>query len=108
MVKYDLPIQRVVGHHFYSAKNCPQPHLENNLEIWWEFIELVKAEYERITTFDGYKFDFAVINGPSNNMGRVSDGNEFKLITYKVTITNPNGSKEEVTLSSIIKGQFAL
>lgn len=108
MVKYDLPIQRVVGHHFYSAKNCPQPHLENNLEIWWEFIELVKAEYERITTFDGYKFDFEVINGPSDNMGRVSDGNEFKLITYKVTITNPNGSKEEVTLSSIIKGQFAL
>ena len=108
MLKYDLPIQRVVGHHFYSAKNCPQPHLENNLEIWWEFIELVKAEYERITTFDGYKFDFAVINGPSDNMGRVSDGNEFKLITYKVTITNPNNSKEEIILSSIIKGQFAL
>ena len=108
MVKYDLPIQRVVGHHFYSAKNCPQPHLENNLEIWWEFIELVKAEYERITTFDGYKFDFVVINGPSNNMGRVTDGNEFRLVTYKVTITAPNGNKEEVTLSSIIKGQFAL
>ena len=108
MVKYDLPIQRVVGHHFYSAKNCPQPHLENNLEIWWEFIELVKAEYERITTFDGYKFDFAVVNGPSDNMGRVTDGNEFNLVTYKVTITAPNGSKEEVTLSSIIKGQFAL
>lgn len=108
MVKYDLPIQRVVGHHFYSAKNCPQPHLENNLEIWWEFIELVKAEYERITTFDGYKFDFEVINGPSDNMGRVTDGNEFNLVTYKVTITGPNGNKEEVILSSIIKGQFAL
>ena len=108
MVKYDLPIQRVVGHHFYSAKNCPQPHLENNLEIWWEFIELVKAEHERITTFEGYKFDFEVVNGPSNNMGRVTDGNEFNLITYKVTITAPNGNKEELTLSSIIKGQFAL
>lgn len=108
MIKYELPIQRVVGHHFYSAKNCPQPHLENNLEIWWEFIELVKAEYERITTFDGYKFDFEVINGPSDNQGRVTDANEFKLITYKVIITLPNQAKEEIILSSIIKGQFAI
>ena len=108
MVKYDLPIQRVVGHHFYSAKNCPQPHLENNLEIWWEFIELVKAEYERITTFDGYKFNMQVIEGDANTNGRVTDGNEFKLITYKVTITLPNNSTQEITLSSIVKGQFAL
>ena len=108
MIKYNLPIQRVVGHHFYSAKNCPQPHLENNLEIWWEFIELVKAEYERITTFDGYKFDMQIIEGDANENGRVTDGNEFKLITYKVTITLPNNSSQEITISSIVKGQFAL
>ena len=108
MVKYDLPIQRVVGHHFYSAKDCPQPHLANNLEIWWEFIDLVLAEYERITTFANYKFSMQILSGDASTYGRVSDSNEFKTITYKVTITKPDNTKEEITLSSIIKGQFAL
>ena len=108
MVKYDLPIQRVVGHHFYSAKDCPQPHLANNLEIWWEFIDLVQAEYERITTFNNYKFSMQVLSGDANSYGRVTDSNEFKTITYKVTITKPDSTKEEIILSSIIKGQFAL
>ncbi|MBP5408406.1 MAG: N-acetylmuramoyl-L-alanine amidase [Bacilli bacterium] len=108
MVKYDLPIQRVVGHHFYSAKDCPQPHLANNLEIWWEFIDLVLAEYERITTFSNYKFDMQVLSGSADTNGRVTDGNEFKTITYKVVVTKPDNTKEEIILSSIIKGQFAL
>ena len=108
MVKYNLPIQRVVGHHFYSAKDCPQPHLANNLEIWWEFIDLVQAEYERITTFNNYKFSMQVLSGDASTYGRVTDSNEFKTITYKVTITKPDSTKEEIILSSIIKGQFAL
>ena len=104
----NLPIQRVVGHHFYSAKNCPQPMLENNLEIWWKFIDLVKAEYQRITTFNGYKFSMTVLDGDSDNHGRMTDSNEYKSVTYKVTITAPNGTKEEVTLSSIVKGQYSI
>ena len=107
MVKFNLPINRVMGHHFFSAKDCPQPMLENNLEIWWEFLSLVEAEYERITTYDGYTFTMEVINGNSDAFGRVTQDNEFNLITYKVTITSKTGQKEEVTLSSIIEGSWA-
>ena len=46
MLENDLDITRVKGHHFYSAKDCPQPLLENDLEIWWKFIEMVEHEYD--------------------------------------------------------------
>ena len=49
-----------------------------------------------------------ILSGDASTYGRVSDSNEFKTITYKVTITKPDNTKEEITLSSIIKGQFAL
>ena len=34
MIRYNLDITRVRGHHFFSGKDCPQPMLENDLEIW--------------------------------------------------------------------------
>ena len=45
MVENDLDITRVVGHHFFSAKDCPQPMLENDLEIWYVFRGMVELEY---------------------------------------------------------------
>ena len=106
MERYDLDITKVKGHHFYSAKDCPQPMLENDLEIWWEFIDLVKSEYEKITTCEGYEFAFESGNELVNDKGRVvgQDLNS-QVVTYKVTITK-DGKSETIELASIIAGSY--
>ena len=58
MYRHNLDITRVKGHHFYSAKNCPQPFLEHDLRLWDEFIEVVKAEYAKIVSFSDYNIVF--------------------------------------------------
>ena len=42
MLDNNLTIDRVKGHHFFDGKDCPQPLLENNMELWYEFIEILK------------------------------------------------------------------
>lgn len=102
MVRHNLDITKVLGHHAFSAKNCPQPMLENDMEIWWKFIELVEAEYEKINKFNKYDFKFETNNVFLNNKGCViKDGYGHEIVTYKVTIKNEN-DEESVILSSII------
>ena len=106
MIRHNLDITKVKGHHFYTAKDCPQPLLENDLEIWWEFIELVQAEYERQTKFADVKFEYATTSELLNDKGRVT-GQELtsEVVTYTVTVTNGD-SVETVTLASIIEGIY--
>ncbi len=106
MNRYNLDITKVKGHHFFSAKNCPQPMLENDLEIWWEFIELVEAEYAKLTKCAGYNFSFSTNSPYLNNKGRVlkQDLNS-QMVEYSVTITN-NGKTETIKLGSIIEGTY--
>ena len=108
MIKFDLDITRVVGHHFYSAKDCPQPMLENDLELWWYFIELVKAEYEVLTTLADYDISFEVLNGSTvRSNGRVRQPKFAECIQYKVTLTNKTTSAtEEIVLASVVNGVF--
>jgi hypothetical protein len=106
MARYDLDITKVKGHHFFSAKNCPQPMLENDLEIWWEFIELVRAEYEKITACKDYTFDFSTQSDLVNQNGRViGQSNESQIVTYTVTVSH-NGETETIELASMIKGAY--
>ena len=104
LIKYDLDITRVVGHHFFAAKDCPQPLLENDLEIWWEFIELVEAEYEKMKSFNETEIKFTVTKGQDivNEHGRVYNQPEFsQIVTYEVEI---NG--ELVTLATCVPGMY--
>ena len=102
----NLDITRVWGHHFWSAKDCPQPMLENDLEIWYKFMELVAAEYDKLTKFSDYKFTFSIISGNDTNSERATQDAKAKLITYKVVITK-GGQTEEVTLASAINGIYS-
>ena len=106
MERYDLDITKVKGHHFFSAKDCPQPMLENDLEIWWEFIDLVKAEYAKIQLEEGYEFAFECADELVNDKGRVvkQDFNS-KVVTYKVTVTK-DGKSQTIELASIIEGAY--
>jgi N-acetylmuramoyl-L-alanine amidase CwlA len=106
MERHQLDITRVKGHHFFSAKDCPQPMLENDMEIWWEFIELVRAEYEKISTCVNYEFEFECDSDLVNEHGRVTgQKNTSQVVTYQVTITK-NGTSQTVELASIIEGIY--
>ena len=106
MERRNLGIDRVVGHHFFSAKDCPQPMLENNMEIWYKFIEMVKAEYKKNTEFKDYTFKFEQVSGFGAEGVRVSQVNKAKSVVYKVTITK-GSQKQEITLSSVINGTYS-
>ena len=106
MQRHELDITRVKGHHFFSAKDCPQPMLENDLEIWWEFIDLVKAEYEKITTCQGYEFAFDCDSEWVNEHGRViGQAGHSQVVTYKVSVIK-DGKTETIELASIIDGIY--
>lgn len=109
MIENELDITRVVGHHFFSAKDCPQPLLENDQEIWWEFIKLVEAEYQVFTTYKDYKFECAIVGEDVNatNEGRYSATTTARTVTYKVTITNTkDNSTQEIVLSSLTNSLY--
>ena len=104
LVETGLDITRVVGHHFFDGKDCPQPLLENNLELWWEFIALVEAEYEAITTYKDAKFVFDVEDGVDfvDENGRVIDQPEFnQVVTYTVTVGG-----QTITLATMVEGIY--
>lgn len=110
MIDNKLDITRVVGHHFYSAKDCPQPLLENDMQIWWEFIDLVKTEYEVFTTFKDYTFSAEIVSEDEHaqNTGRVEETTTARVVTYKVTITNTkDNTTETIVLASLVNSAFA-
>ena len=107
MIRNNLDMTRVKGHHFFSGKNCPQPMLENDCEIWKEFLQLVEAEYTMMTEFDGYE-----VTMKSNNTDIVADNgrvvkqpSETTCVTYTVTITK-DGQTQTITLASMVKGLY--
>ena len=106
MERQGLDITRVKGHHFFSAKDCPQPMLENDMEIWWEFIDMVKAEYAKIQLGEGYTFAFECDSDLVNDKGRVT-GQDLtsQVVTYKVTVTK-DGKSQTIELASIISGSY--
>ena len=121
----NLDITRVVGHHFYSAKDCPQPLLENDLELWWKFIDMVEAEYELLTKYSDYTFTFEVVSDKEGailtseaNGGRtfftqangcVEQQEAASSITYKVTVTKASDPQyqEVIVLGSVVNGIYS-
>ena len=80
--------------------------LENELRIWWEFIELCKAEYELRSLTSNPTITYSSSSKYLGNYGRVTkQENESTLVTYTVTVT-VNGKTEKVELASIIPGIY--
>ena len=109
MVQYDLGIERVKGHHFFDGKHCPAPMLENNLEIWWEFLELVKAEYELLTTYKDAEYSITVDEKYASVLsenGRIIAQPEFsQVVTYTVDV-KVGDKTETVTLATAVEGMY--
>ena len=105
MVENNLDITRVRGHHFFTAKDCPQPMLENDCEIWHKFLELVEAEYELLSKFGNATVTMESESDNVKETGRVIVSKDTNCITYTVKV-EVNGVVEEVTLSSIVEGTY--
>lgn len=103
MIDNNLGISRVKPHHFFSAKNCPQPMMENNLEIWHKFIELVKNEFLFMTKYKDYKFIIDECSDTIDCNGRVTSDNN-QLIKYSLIILDKDEKQiEKLVLHSIVK-----
>ena len=106
LLKYKLPIQRLVGHHFFSGKWCPQPMLENDLEIWHEFVELTRQQMDLYENYADYKLSFASESSYLKDNGRVKElPNYPECVTYTVTYTTGSTTKT-ITLSSVLPGNL--
>ena len=106
MVRNNLDITRVKGHHMFSAKDCPQPMLEEEMELWWEFIELVETEYEKLTEYKNVEFTFESDSEYLDDNGRVlKQGLTSQVVTYTVTVKDGSSTKT-IELASIIEGTY--
>ena len=104
LLKYNLPLTKLVGHHFFSGKWCPQPMLEYDMEIWWEFIELVRQEMNYFKNYSNYDLTFSSQSEFLNDNGRINGlPIHSECVTYDITYTDGNSVKT-VTLSSILPG----
>ena len=104
LIKYELPLNRLVGHHFFSGKWCPQPMLENDLEIWKEFVELTRQQMSLYEDYSNYSLSFNSSSEYLKDNGRVSELPDYpECVTYTVTYSDGTTTKE-VTLSTILPG----
>ena len=109
LIQFDLPIQRLVGHHFFSGKDCPQPLIANNNEIWFEFRDMVA---QQMAYFNAYGSAGAAPTLSTNSTYFNNKGRVTSLPTYSTcqtyTLTYKDGSSTKtVTLSTIIPGTVA-
>ena len=103
MVDNNLDINRVKGHHFYTAKNCPQPMMENNMELWYKFIELVEYEYLFLTKYKNYNIFLEEKSNIVDNKGRVLNKNS-DIIEYTLSICNKEiNFNKKLKLFSMVK-----
>ncbi len=106
MYDNNLGIERVKGHHFFSGKDCPQPLLENDLEIWHKFIEMVQAEYELIDTYKDYEFTLSTESKLLSANGRVVGTlNDATCVQYTVTV-KVGDKTETITLGSMVQSLY--
>lgn len=103
----DLSFDRVVGHHFFSGKDCPQPLLENDLQLWNEFLDMVKAEYALLTTYKDVKITAKAIDdeGLLSDKGLLKQDANSHIVTYEVTIEK-NGVKQTITLATAVESFY--
>ena len=107
LVKYNLGFDRVVGHHFFSGKDCPQPLLENDMKLWYEFMDMVKAEYELLTTFKDVKISSKAVKdeGILRDNGLLVQTADAHCVTYEVTV-NVGGVEQKITLATCVESYF--
>jgi N-acetylmuramoyl-L-alanine amidase CwlA len=97
----NLGIDRVVQHHYFSGKNCPQTI--RKAKLWEFFKELVIVEFEIQKYIDlGFKISLKDYDTSyMNNVGRIIKLPNFEQkISYSVEITDNKGESQIINLES--------
>ena len=106
LLEFNLPLNRLVGHHFFSGKWCPQPMLENDLEIWDEFVELTRQQMDLYENYSNYTLSFESSSEYLADNGRVVELPDYpECVTYTIIYSDGTTTKT-VTLSSILPGNL--
>jgi len=108
LVRQNLTTDRVVGHHFFSGKDCPQPLLENDLQLWYEFMDMVEAEYAKQKLYGDAKITAKVLDGAGllKDNGLLTQDSKTHIVTYEVTVEK-NGKTEKVTLATCVESFYS-
>ena len=103
-----LGLERVKGHHFFDGKDCPQPLLENDLEIWWEIMDVIAAEKDILDKYADYEISFKSNNeAVISENGRVIAAPDFGTsVTYTVTVSKGGQVVDTITLATMVPGAY--
>lgn len=108
LVKHNLGLNKVRQHNDWSGKDCPRTL--RNAGLYPMFTELIRFEYERLTTYSEYEFEFISHNTEIvSNEGRVINRPLLTTtVSYTVNVTKPGTDySESITLYSTIPGRLA-
>ena len=92
MVNNNLTIDRVVQHHYFSGKDCPETM--RHAGLWDYYKTLILAEYQMLLYKNmGFKFEFISQSEYINNKGRIIKPVEKEtIITYNIKVTDAQGN----------------
>ena len=108
--EYQLGFDRIVQHHYFSGKDCPQTM---RTEGYWEhFKDLVKVEYQMLMYKKmGFKFELVSYNKDYvDDLGRVINrGKRIALNAhYLIRITDSEGKSLEKVFCTTIPPELIL
>ena len=94
MDTFNLTIDDVVQHHYFSGKNCPETQRGNGL--WGYFKSLILNEYQMLQYKKmGFSFEFISESEYINEKGRIiKPVDEKTLIEYKIKVKDNNTGNE--------------
>ncbi|MBQ6817919.1 MAG: N-acetylmuramoyl-L-alanine amidase [Bacilli bacterium] len=105
LIRYDLGIERVKQHNFFSGKDCPMTI--RHAGMWEEFIDLVKLNLIYLKELKEYQIKFVSLTPEYlDNSGKVIKHKDDMIIKYKVIVTKGNKTKEYEFESKLEKITF--
>ena len=98
----NLTIDRVVQHHYFSGKNCPET--KRNAGLWKFFKTIISAEYQMLQYQKmGYSFEFISESDYLNEKGRVIKTiKEETIVKYTIIVKDKEGNSLDKSFTSNI------
>ena len=86
-IQYDLSVDRVHGHHYFSGKPCPNAIL---LAEWWSnFLDLVSLEKFGQEHYSNYTFTWTSNNDLMSNTGKILNTCKVgNVLDYSLSVKN--------------------
>lgn len=107
LLKYDLGLEKVKQHNFFSGKDCPMTIRHANM--WEEFLDIVNIYLIYFKDFKGYNFKFESLSKEFlDNSGKVIKHKDDLIVKYKVEVSKEDFKKEYYFESKLEKLSFEI